>query len=114
MLVEFLTPHRVLGPLSLTACLLLIFILLFQHFHLHLEPDLSLIAATPCGFASIPNTSGVVDLRTVELPYNFDYRILITDTRFNVCLYTDIFMMAIYFGVLWKIHLVLINTQKFK
>lgn len=36
-------------------------------FHLHLESDLSLIPATPCGFASIPNSSGVMDLRTVEL-----------------------------------------------
>jgi len=31
--------------------------------------------------------------------------VLITDIRFNVCLWLDIFMLAIYFGVLWNIQL---------
>lgn len=38
-----------------------------HHFNLHLEPNLNLIPATLSGFASIPNSGGVVDLRTVEL-----------------------------------------------
>lgn len=36
-------------------------------FHLHLEPNLNLILATPGGFASRSNSNGAVDLRTVEL-----------------------------------------------
>lgn len=67
MLVECLTPRMVLCPLSLTVFVTVFSFFYLHLFHLHLEPNLNLIPATPSGFAFIPNSSGVVVLRTVEL-----------------------------------------------